>query len=62
MEVQVDDDRLLSTQELADYLIVPVSTVYTWRARGTAPVAVKVGRYTRYKMSAVSEWLDRRAS
>lgn len=63
MKVQTVADRLLTTQELADYLGVPVSTVYTWRARGTAPEAVRVGRYTRYRMSAVSTWLDaRRAS
>lgn len=58
MKAQVDGGRLLTTQELADYLGVPVSTVYAWRARGTAPEAVRVGRYTRYRMSAVSAWLD----
>jgi excisionase family DNA binding protein len=63
MNLQTVADRLLTTQELADYLGVPVSTVYAWRARRTAPEAVRVGRYTRYRMSAVSTWLDaRRAS
>lgn len=63
MKVQVADDRLLTTEELAEYLSVPVSTVYAWRARGIAPEAVRVGRYTRYRVSAVRAWLDaRRAS
>jgi excisionase family DNA binding protein len=61
MKTQVDDGRLLTTQEVADYLGVPVATVYAWRARGTAPEAVRVGRYTRYRESAVSAWLDAHA-
>ena len=62
MNAQVTDDRLLSSQELADYLGVPISTVYVWRAHGTGPDAIRVGRYTRYRMSAVDEWLDARAA
>jgi excisionase family DNA binding protein len=58
MKVQVDDSRLLTTEELANYLGVPVSTLYAWRARGAGPEAIRVGRYTRYRMSAVSAWLD----
>jgi excisionase family DNA binding protein len=59
MRVQADD-RLLSSQELADYLRVPLNTVYVWQARGTGPDAIRVGRYTRYRMTAVRTWLDTR--
>jgi excisionase family DNA binding protein len=55
--VQVDDP-LLSSQELADYLRIPLQTVYVWAARGTGPDRIKVGRYTRYRMSMVNAWLD----
>jgi predicted DNA-binding transcriptional regulator AlpA len=53
-------DRLLSSQELADYFSVPLNTVYVWRARGTGPPGIKVGRFTRYRMSEVDAWLDER--
>ena len=29
--------RLLSTEEVARILIVPVATLYTWRYKGTGP-------------------------
>ncbi len=57
MEAQAAD-QLLGSQELADYLGVPLQTVYVWAARGTGPERVKVGRHTRYRMSAVNAWLD----
>jgi excisionase family DNA binding protein len=55
--VQVDDP-LLSSQELADYLGIPLQTLYVWAARGTGPDRIRVGRYTRYRLSAVNAWLD----
>jgi predicted DNA-binding transcriptional regulator AlpA len=61
MEVQADDE-LLDSQELADYLKLPLSTVYVWQARGTGPDAIRVGRYTRYRMTAVRTWLDARSA
>jgi excisionase family DNA binding protein len=51
-------DHLLTSQELADYLGIPLQTVYVWAAHGTGPERIRVGRYTRYRMSAVSAWLD----
>ena len=57
MEAQ-PGDQLLGSQELADYLGVPLRTVYVWAARGTGPERVRVGRHTRYRMSAVNVWLD----
>lgn len=51
-------DRLFTPQELADYLGIPLSTVYTWAARGMGPDRIRVGRHTRYRMSAVDAWLN----
>lgn len=51
-------DPLLGPQELADYLGVPLQTIYVWAARGLGPERIRVGRYTRYRMSAVNQWLD----
>jgi excisionase family DNA binding protein len=54
--------KLLTTRELAAYLGVPVQTVYRWRACGTAPEAIKVGRHMRYRLSSVNAWLNARVA
>jgi excisionase family DNA binding protein len=43
------DDRLLSVEELADYLEVPVKTIYTWRHRNTGPKGFRVGKHVRFR-------------
>ena len=50
--------RLLSTDEVARLLVVPVTTLYTWRYKGTGPRAFKVGKHLRYRLSDVMEWLE----
>lgn len=54
-------DTLLSPDELADYLKVPVKTIYNWRTKREGPRAVKVGRHVRYRQSEIDAWLDRQA-
>jgi excisionase family DNA binding protein len=51
-------ERLLSVQQLSDYLGVPVKTLYEWRTQHVGPRAVKVGRALRYPESRVAAWLD----
>jgi excisionase family DNA binding protein len=51
-------ERLLTIQELSDYLGVPVKTLYAWRAQRTGPRAVTVGRALRYPESAIVAWLE----
>jgi excisionase family DNA binding protein len=51
-------DQLLTPGQLADYLGIPLQTIYVWATRGIGPERIKVGRYTRYRMSAVDAWLD----
>ena len=50
--------RLLSTNEVARLLVVPVTTLYTWRYKGTGPRAFRVGKHLRYRLSDVMEWLE----
>lgn len=50
-------DRLMTTAEVAEYLGIPVSTLYQWRYRGTAPPAAKLGKHTRYRRSDVDAWV-----
>lgn len=51
-------ERLLSIQELSEYLGVPVKTLYSWRAQQVGPRAVTVGRALRYPESAIVAWLE----
>ena len=52
--------RLLSTEEVARILVVPVTTLYTWRYKGTGPRAFRVGKHLRYRLEDVLQWLATR--
>ena len=54
-------DHLLGPQEVADYLGVPIRTVYAWRHRGTGPRGFRVGRHVRYRREDVDAWLEEQA-
>jgi excisionase family DNA binding protein len=51
-------DPLLSIQELAAYLDLPVATLYAWRYRGLGPSGFRVGRHVRYRQSDVDQWIN----
>jgi excisionase family DNA binding protein len=53
-----DSDRLLSVDELADYLGVPAKTLYAWRHRREGPRGFRVGRHLRYRWSDVQRWIE----
>ncbi len=50
-------ERLLSAQELARYLEVPVKTIYTWRHHKTGPQGFRVGKHLRFRRCDVESWL-----
>lgn len=50
--------KLLTTQNVADYLGVPVATIYQWKYLGTGPRAIRVGRHLRFRPGDVESWLD----
>ncbi|HEY5455270.1 MAG TPA: helix-turn-helix domain-containing protein [Acidothermaceae bacterium] len=54
-------DDLLTSKELAQYLGVPVATLYQWRAKSAGPRAAKVGRYLRYRRQDVESWIASRS-
>ena len=59
IQASVDiSSRLLSTEEVARILVVPVNTLYCWRYKGTGPKAYRVGKYLRYRFTDVLAWLD----
>jgi excisionase family DNA binding protein len=50
-------DSLLTPEGLAEFLGVPVATLYQWRYRGIGPRAYRVGRHLRYAPEEVDRWL-----
>lgn len=52
------DDELLSLQEVADVVRVPVATLRYWRHLGTGPRSFRIGRSVRYWRTEVFLWLD----
>ena len=51
-------DRLLTVEDLADYLEVPVATIYAWRYRRRGPPGFRVGRHLRFRWSDVERWIN----
>lgn len=56
-----DQPALLSPDEVAHYLGVPIRTLYAWRHTGRGPRGFKVGRHVRYRRADVDRWLDQQA-
>ncbi|MES1171178.1 MAG: helix-turn-helix domain-containing protein [Actinomycetota bacterium] len=56
----ITGSQLLSPGELANYLAVPLATIYRWRSHGDGPIGIRVGRHVRYRAADVERWLDER--
>lgn len=50
-------ETLLNVQEVAEFLRVNATTVYTWARQGQLP-AIKIGRRWRFRQSDLEMWLD----
>ncbi|MFD6443623.1 helix-turn-helix domain-containing protein [Promicromonospora sp. NPDC060204] len=50
-------ESLWTIEEVAEFLRIPVATLYRWRTMGTGPTAFRVGRHLRYNPDAVRSWL-----
>jgi len=53
-------DRLLTVEDLAEYLGVPVATLYAWRHRRLGPPGFRVGKHLRYRRRDVEDWISSR--
>ena len=53
-------DRLLTVDDLAEYLGVPVATLYAWRYHRQGPPGFRVGRHIRYRWADIEEWISDR--
>jgi len=50
-------ERLLSPAEIAEWLGVPLPSIYRWRYERRGPVGIKCGRHVRYDPAEVRRWL-----
>jgi hypothetical protein len=50
-------DRLLTVEELAEYLQRPVATIRFWRYKGTGPKGANVAGRVMYRESDVQRWV-----
>lgn len=51
-------EPLMDINELADYLGVPVTTIYDWRSRNAGPPAYRFGKHLKFAVSDVSVWIE----
>jgi excisionase family DNA binding protein len=49
---------LWTVRDVADYLRVPVQTLYWWRTTGYGPKARRIGKHLRYRPDDVRAWLE----
>ena len=54
------NERLLTVEDLAEYLGVPVATLYAWRYRRQGPPGFRVGRHVHFRRSDVDDWIEDR--
>ncbi len=50
--------KLWTPTDVADFLGVPIQTIYQWRSRGTGPAGRRIGKHLRYKPDDVEAWFD----
>lgn len=52
-----DRDKIMTLEEVAEYLRVKPQTIYTWAQEKKIPAA-KLGREWRFKKSMVDKWFN----
>jgi excisionase family DNA binding protein len=48
----------MTVEDLAEYLGLPVATIYKQRSEGTGPPGYRVGKFVRWRRSEVDAWLE----
>lgn len=54
-------DKLWSVHDVADYLGIPVQTLYKWRQSGHGPAGHRIGKHLRYDPALVQAWFHNSA-
>jgi excisionase family DNA binding protein len=52
-----DNDKIMTLEEVADYLRLTPQTIYTWAQERKIP-AVKLGKEWRFKKSLIDKWFN----
>ena len=52
-------DTLMTVEEVAKYLKIQESTVYTWARQRKVP-AIKIGSFWRFRKEDIDRWLEER--
>lgn len=55
-------EQLLTSDQVAEMLAVPASTLRVWRYRKIGPRYMRVGKHCRYSVSDVEAWLEEQGS
>lgn len=53
------ETELLSPRQVAEYLGIPVATLYQWRYRREGPPGFRIGRHVRYRRKDLDDWIER---
>jgi excisionase family DNA binding protein len=57
----LDGDSLLTIEQVADFLNLPVATIRKQRAMGTFAPGYRLGKHIRWRRSDILEWLEAHA-
>jgi len=52
-------DKLLTVEEIAEYLKLRPSTIYQWTHQGFIP-HIKLGNRVRFRLCQIEKWLEKR--
>lgn len=52
-----NDDKIMTLEEVAEYLRLTPQTIYTWAQEKKIP-AVKLGKEWRFKKSLIDNWFN----
>ncbi|SDX98126.1 transcriptional regulator, AlpA family [Geodermatophilus africanus] len=55
------NDKMLTVNDVAEYLGVPKATLYAWSTRGLGPRRYRVGKHLRHRRTDVDAWLETQA-
>lgn len=50
--------RLWTIEDVAEYLGIPVATLYYWRTKNKGPSGKRMGKHVRYQPEDVYAWCD----
>ncbi|MGW6730674.1 helix-turn-helix domain-containing protein [Nocardia sp. NPDC055029] len=55
-----DDEKWLTTADLAQRLRIPAKTLAGWACYGTGPIYARLGRHRRYRLADIRAWEHQR--